>query len=171
MTRAVRFARTCLAVALFAAVTAAGTARSLAAEDIVDTLSTMGEFNTLLKGLQITGLEKTLKGPGPFTVFAPTDEAFAILGEDGTGKLDAIFAPENRAKLAALLAYHVVPGKTPANGVTEAPTVLRTVEGRPITVLKIVSSVYVNHYGRVQQADIPASNGVIHVIDRVIVPE
>jgi uncharacterized surface protein with fasciclin (FAS1) repeats len=171
MTRAVRFARICLAVALFAVVTAAGTARSLAAEDIVDTLSTMGEFNTLLKGLQITGLEKTLKGPGPFTVFAPTDEAFAILGEDGKGKLDAIFAPENRAKLAALLAYHVVPGETSVDGVTAVPTVLRTVEGRPITVLQIISSIYVNHYGRVQQAGIPASNGVIHVIDRVIVPE
>jgi uncharacterized surface protein with fasciclin (FAS1) repeats len=171
MTRVVRFARTCLAVALFAAVTAAGTARSLAAEDIVDTLSTMGEFSTLLKGLQLTGLEQTLKGPGPFTVFAPTDEAFAVLEEDGTGKLDEIFAPENRSKLAALLAYHVVPGKMTVNGVTAEPTVVRTVEGRPIKVLLIVSSIYVNHYGRVQQADIPASNGVIHVIDRVIVPE
>jgi uncharacterized surface protein with fasciclin (FAS1) repeats len=171
MTKAVRFARICLAVALFAVVTAAGTTRSQAAEDIVDTLFVMGGFNTLLKGLQVTGLEQTLKGPGPFTVFAPTDAAFVVVDEDGKGQLDAIFAPENRAKLAALLAYHVVPEEMTLKGITAVPTEVMTLEGRPIKVLLIITSIYVNHYARVQQADIPASNGIIHVIDRVIVPE
>ena len=170
MTKAVRFARIYLAVALFAVITAAGTPRSHAAQDIVDTLFETGGFNTLLKGLQVTGLEKTLKGPGPFTVFAPTDAAFAVVEEDGRGGLDALFAPENRAILASLLAYHVVPGEMKLDGITAVPTVVRTVEGKPIEVLLIVSSIYVNHYGRVQQAGIPASNGIIHVIDRVVTP-
>jgi uncharacterized surface protein with fasciclin (FAS1) repeats len=176
MTKAVRFARICLTVALFAVITAAGAARSHAAQDqatqdIVDTLFQTGGFNTLLKGLQVTGLEQTLKGPGPFTVFAPTDQAFAVLGEDGRGRLEAIFAPENRAELAALLANHVVPGKMSVEGITAVPTEVRTVGGKSIKVLLIVASIYVNHYGRIQQGDIPASNGIIHVIDRVIVPE
>jgi len=171
MTKVVRIARICLAVALFAVITAAGTARSQAAQDIVNTLSETGGFNTLLKGLQVTGLEQTLKGPGPFTVFAPTDAAFEVIAEDGKGHLDALFAPENRAGLASLLAYHVVPGEMKLDGITAVPTVVRTVEGKPIEVLLIISSVYVNHYGRVQQAGIPASNGIIHVIDRVIFPK
>ena len=171
MTKADRFARICLAVALFAVITAAGTARGHAAQDIVDTLFTMGGFNTLLKGLQVTGLEQTLKGPGPFTVFAPTDAAFSVIEEDGRGQLDAIFAPANRARLAALLAYHVAPGEMTLEGITAFPTEVTTIEGRPIEVLMIITSIYVNHYGRVQRTNIPASNGIIHVIDRVIVPE
>jgi len=170
MTKAVRFARICLAVALFAVITAAGAARSHAAQDIVDTLVQTGGFNTLLKGLQVTGLEKTLKGPGPFTVFAPTDAAFEVIEEDGKGELDALFAPENRARLASILAYHVVPGKMTLDGITAVPIVVTTVEGKPIKVVMIITSIYVNDYGRVQQAGIPASNGIIHVIDRVIVP-
>ena len=170
MTKAVRFARVCLAVVLFAAVTAAGTARSHAAQDIVDTLSRMGDFTTLLRGLQVTGLQQTLRGPGPFTVFAPTDAAFAVLEEGGKGVVAAIFAPENRAGLADLLAYHMVPGKMTLDGITAEPTAVRTVEGHQIEVLLIVTSVYVNHYGRVQQAGVQASNGVIHVIDRVAAP-
>jgi transforming growth factor-beta-induced protein len=171
MTKVVRFARVCLAIVLFAAVTAAGTARSHAAQDIVDTLSRMGDFTTLLKGLQVTGLEQTLRGPGPFTVFAPTDAAFAVLEEDGKGTVAAIFAPENRAGLADLLAYHMVPGKITFDGITNAPISVRTVEGHPMELLLIISSIYANHYGRVQQAGIQASNGIIHVIDRVVAPK
>ncbi len=171
MTKAVRFARICLAVALFAVITAAGTAKSHAAQDIVDTLFEIGGFNTFLKGLQVTGLEQTLKGPGPFTVFAPTDAAFSVIEEDGRGGLEALFAPGNRARLAALVGYHVVPGEMTLEGITAFPTEVMTVEGRSIKVLLIITSIYVNHYGRVQQAGIPASNGIIHVIDRVIIPE
>ena len=171
MTKAVRIARICFAVALFAVITVAGSARSHAAQDIVDTLFETGGFNTLLKGLQVTGLEQTLKGPGPFTLFAPTDAAFQVIAEDGKGGLDVLFAPENRAILASLLAYHVVPGEMKLEGITAVPTVVRTVEGKPIEVLLIITSIYLNHYGRVQQAGIPASNGIIHVIDRVVTPK
>jgi uncharacterized surface protein with fasciclin (FAS1) repeats len=134
-------------------------------KDIVDTAAGAGEFNTLAAALQAAGLVSTLKGKGPFTVFAPTDAAFAKLP---AGTVENLLKPENKQQLVAILTYHVVPGKLMAAdvvGLDEA----KTVNGRMIDVQAEGGAVKVNDVS-VTATDIAASNGVIHVIDRVILP-
>jgi uncharacterized surface protein with fasciclin (FAS1) repeats len=146
----------------------AGFALSLAAlaahaKDIVDTAVDAGRFNTLAAALKAAGLVDTLKGPGPFTVFAPTDDAFAKIPK---AQLDALLA--DKAKLTAVLTYHVVPGTVMAKDVK--PGKVKTVQGSELTVSASGGSVAVDG-AKVSATDIVASNGVIHVIDSVVLPK
>jgi transforming growth factor-beta-induced protein len=133
--------------------------------DIVDTAVAAGNFKTLASALQAAGLVETLKGEGPFTVFAPTDEAFAKLDK---ALLDDLLKPENKDTLVAILTYHVVPGKVTAADVVKL-TSAKTVQGEEITIKVDGNTVMVND-AKVTQTDIAARNGVIHVIDTVILP-
>jgi uncharacterized surface protein with fasciclin (FAS1) repeats len=156
--------RTFLAAAV--AVTALASTPLRAAEmDIVDTAVAAGSFTTLVAAVQAAGLVETLKGEGPFTVFAPTDAAFAKLP---AGTVDDLLKPENKAKLVKILTYHVVPGKVMAGDLSDG-MMAKTVEGSEVTI-KTQPSVMVDD-AKVTQADIAASNGVIHVIDSVIMPK
>ena len=132
------------------------------AKDIVDTAVAAGSFKTLAAALTAAGLIDTLKGPGPFTVFAPTDEAFAKVPK---AALDALLA--DKAKLTAVLTYHVVPGKVMAKDVKAGK--VKTVQGSEIT-LATANGVMVDG-AKVVKTDIAADNGVIHVIDSVIMPK
>jgi len=132
-------------------------------KDIVDTAVAAGSFNTLATALKAAGLVDTLKGPGPFTVFAPTDEAFAKIPK---ADLDALIA--DKARLTKVLTYHVVPGKVMAADVTKLKEA-KTVEGQMVRI-DTSSGVKVNG-ANVIKADVEASNGVIHVIDSVILPQ
>lgn len=134
------------------------------AADIVDT-AIAGKFNTLVAAVQAAGLVDTLKGPGPFTVFAPTDEAFAKLPP---GAIEDLLKPENKAKLQSILTYHVVAGKVTAHDVVKL-TSAKTVEGKTIAIKTAKGGVMVNN-ARVTKTDIETSNGVIHVIDTVLMP-
>jgi uncharacterized surface protein with fasciclin (FAS1) repeats len=134
-------------------------------KDIVDTAVAAGSFKTLAKALAAADLVQTLKGPGPFTVFAPTDEAFAKLP---AGTLETLLKPENKAKLQRILTYHVVAGKVMAADVMKMQSA-KAVSGDIITIAKRNGGVSVDE-ARVVKTDIAASNGVIHVIDAVIVP-
>jgi len=133
--------------------------------DIVDTAVNAGSFETLVAAVQAAGLVETLKGEGPFTVFAPTDEAFAALPE---GTVDDLLKPENKDKLTSILTYHVVPGKVMSGDLSDG-MMAKTVQGSEVMV-KTDPAVMVDE-ASVTQADIEASNGVIHVIDKVIMPE
>ncbi|HEX3037354.1 MAG TPA: fasciclin domain-containing protein [Thermodesulfobacteriota bacterium] len=135
-------------------------------KDIVDTAMSAGSFDTLAKAIQAAGLVETLKGDGPFTVFAPTDEAFAKL-PDGT--LEELLKPENKDKLTAILTYHVVPGKVTAAEVVNLSSA-KTVNGKELEVSVNDGTVMVDD-AKVIKTDIMASNGVIHVIDTVVLPE
>jgi uncharacterized surface protein with fasciclin (FAS1) repeats len=135
------------------------------AADIVDT-AVAGKFNTLVAAVKAAGLVDTLKGPGPFTVFAPTDEAFAKLPP---GTLESLLKPENKAKLQSILTYHVVAGKVMAADVVKL-TSAKTVEGQSIVIKKANGGVMVDN-AHVTKTDIAVSNGVIHVIDAVILPK
>lgn len=135
------------------------------AADIVDT-AVAGKFNTLVAAVKAADLVDTLKGPGPFTVFAPTDEAFAKLP---AGTLESLLKPENKQKLQSILTYHVVPGKVMAKDVVKLKSA-KTVEGRPVNVSTKGGGVRIND-AMVTKADVAASNGVIHVVDTVILPE
>lgn len=151
---------------LAAAIGLAGGLGAQAAEkDIVDTAVEAGQFRTLAAALEAAGLVETLKGAGPFTVFAPTDEAFAKLP---AGTVENLLEPENKEQLAAILTYHVVPGKVMSQEVAGIDKA-RSVSGKMIDVEVDGSAVKVNA-ATVTQADIAASNGVIHVIDAVILP-
>ncbi|WP_102108564.1 fasciclin domain-containing protein [Oceaniglobus roseus] len=132
--------------------------------DIVDTAADAGNFTTLVAAVEAAGLVETLKGEGPFTVFAPTDEAFAKLPE---GTVEDLLKPENKDKLTAILTYHVVPGKVMSGDLSDGMTAA-TVEGGEVTI-KTEGGVMVND-ASVTTADIEASNGVIHVIDTVLMP-
>ncbi len=134
-------------------------------QDIVDTAVGAGQFKTLATALKAADLIETLKGPGPFTVFAPTDEAFAKLP---AGTVESLLKPENKAKLTAILTYHVVPGAVKAEQVTKLDEV-KTVNGEMVKVSTEDGKVMIND-ATVVTTDIPASNGVIHVIDKVILP-
>lgn len=134
-----------------------------ASGDIVDTAVGAGQFNTLAKALNAAGLVDTLKGPGPFTVFAPTDAAFAQIPAD---KLNALLA--DKAALTKVLTYHVVAGNVPASQVKTGA--VKTVQGQSLNVNASASGVRVND-ANVVKADIVASNGVIHVIDKVVMPK
>lgn len=133
-------------------------------KDIVDTAVEAGSFSTLVAAVEAAGLADTLKGEGPFTVFAPTDEAFAALPE---GTVDDLLKPENKEKLTSILTYHVVPGKVMSSDLSDGQTA-ETVEGSEVTI-KTEGGVMVND-ANVTSADIEASNGVIHVIDAVLMP-
>ena len=162
----VRTSLTRMALVLVAVFTLmAGTtlsARAADYRDIVDTAVAAGSFNTLAKALTEAGLIETLKGKGPFTVFAPTDEAFAKLP---AGTLDSLL--KDKEKLTAVLTYHVVPGKVMAADVMKL-TEAKTVQGQSVKI-NTVGGVMVND-AHVVKTDILASNGVIHVIDKVILP-
>ena len=134
--------------------------------DVVDTAVAAGSFTTLAKALEAAGLVSTLKGPGPFTVFAPTDEAFAKLP---AGTLEDLLKPENKQKLQRILTYHVVPGKVMAADVVKL-TAANAVSGDTIAVSVRGGVVRVDN-ARVVKTDIAASNGIIHVIDAVILPK
>jgi uncharacterized surface protein with fasciclin (FAS1) repeats len=153
------------ALALTLAAPAPASAQT-AQKDIVDTAVGAGSFKTLAKALQAAGLVDTLKGAGPFTVFAPTDEAFAKLP---AGTLDSLLRPENKAKLQKVLTYHVVAGKVMAADVVKL-TSAKAVSGDTITVAAAGGKVRVDG-ATVTATDIAASNGVIHVIDAVILPK
>jgi uncharacterized surface protein with fasciclin (FAS1) repeats len=133
--------------------------------DIVDMAVGAGQFKTLAAALGAAGLVETLKGPGPYTVFAPTDEAFAKLP---VGTVENLLKPENKAKLTAILTYHVVPGAVKAEQVTKLDEA-KTVNGAMVKVSTEDGKVMIND-ASVVKADIEASNGVIHVIDKVILP-
>jgi uncharacterized surface protein with fasciclin (FAS1) repeats len=134
------------------------------AADIVDT-AVAGKFNTLVAAVKAAGLVDTLKGPGPFTVFAPTDEAFAKLP---AGTLETLLQPENKAKLRSILLYHVVPGRVMAGDVIKLDAA-KTAEGQDLIIKVSTRGVMVNN-AHVTKTDIEASNGVIHVIDTVLLP-
>jgi uncharacterized surface protein with fasciclin (FAS1) repeats len=144
--------------------TAAATAGA-AQKDIVDTAVAAGSFKTLAAALQAAGLVDTLKGPGPFTVFAPTDAAFAKLP---AGTVENLLKPENKAKLTAILTYHVVPGSVPAAKVTQMSSA-PTVNGKALAISNDGGTVTVGG-AKVVKTDIVCSNGVIHVIDAVMLP-
>ncbi|KIC44303.1 MAG: fasciclin domain-containing protein [Ruegeria sp.] len=136
------------------------------AADIVDTAVSAGSFNTLVAAVQAAGLVDTLKGDGPFTVFAPTDEAFAALPE---GTVESLLQPENKDQLVSILTYHVVPAKVMSGDIAGKRAKVLTVQGDRLSV-NARNGVKVND-AKVVQADIEASNGVIHVVDAVILPE
>ena len=133
-------------------------------KDIVDT-AVAGKFNTLVAAVKAAGLVETLKGSGPFTVFAPTDEAFAKLPK---GTVEDLLKPENKAKLTAILTYHVVPGKVMAADVAKM-TSAKTVQGGSAKV-STMGGVMIDD-AHVTTADVAASNGVIHIIDTVLMPK
>jgi len=134
--------------------------------DIVDTAVAAGSFKTLAAALTAAGLVTTLKGAGPFTVFAPTDAAFAKLPE---GTVETLVKPENKAKLTSILTYHVVAGKVTAADVMKLSEA-KTVQGQNVAVVVKDGKVLING-ATVVQADIACDNGVIHVIDNVIMPK
>ena len=135
--------------------------------DIVETAVEAGQFKTLAAALEAAGLTDALKGTGPFTVFAPTDEAFAKLP---AGTVESLLKPENKEKLKAILLYHVVAGKVPASEVVKLNgRSVKTLQGTSVKV-RTKHGVTVNN-AKVTQTDIDASNGVIHVIDTVLMPK
>ena len=147
----------------FVIATLALAAATAQAKDIVDTAVAAGEFKTLAAALEQAGLVQTLKGTGPFTVFAPTDAAFAKVPK---ATLDSLLA--NKEKLAAVLTYHVVPGSVMAKDVK--PGRVKTVQGSELTLAVGGGGVTVDD-AKVVKADIVADNGVIHVIDSVVLPK
>ena len=135
-------------------------------QNIVDTAVAAGQFKTLAAALGVAGLVDTVKGSGPFTVFAPTDAAFAKLP---AGTVENLLKPENKAQLTAILTYHVVLGKVMAADVVKLKET-KTVNGKMLHVKVNGSDVMIND-AKVTSADIVASNGVIHVIDSVVLPQ
>ena len=150
---------------LLAGVAALALVLDASAADIVDTAAA-GHFNTLVAAVKAAGLVDALKGPGPFTVFAPTDEAFAKLPP---GTLENLLKPENKAQLQRILTYHVVAGQVVAKDVVKLHSV-KTVEGASLAIQAGDGGVMVSN-AHVTKTDIAASNGVIHVIDKVLLPE
>ena len=155
---ALRAAAVAAPLALFAAL-------PVKAADIVDTAASNDSFSTLVAAVKAAGLVDTLKGEGPFTVFAPTNQAFDAL-PDGT--VDMLLKPENKEKLIEILTYHVVPGKV-MSGDLDGEMMVETVNGAEIKVVASDTGVMVDN-ATVTQADLEADNGVIHVIDAVVMP-
>ena len=148
-----------------AALVATATFAMTEKQDIVDTAVSAGSFETLVAAVQAAGLVETLKGDGPFTVFAPTDEAFAALP---AGTVEELLKPENKDQLVAVLTYHVVPGKVMSTDLSD-DMMAATVQGSEI-MIDLDNGVMVDN-ATVVSADIETSNGVIHVIDQVILPK
>ncbi len=157
------FRKTIFAFGTMAALAAPAYAGSYG-KDIVDTAKNAGSFETLLTAATAAGLVDTLKGDGPFTVFAPTDEAFAALPE---GTVEDLLKPENKEQLASILTYHVIPGEVMSSDLKDDMTA-ETVQGEEITI-DLDNGPMVND-ANIVTADVDASNGVIHVIDKVIMP-
>ena len=151
---------------IFAAIAALALASPAIAADIVDTAVKAGQFTTLSTALKAAGLVDTLKGPGPFTVFAPTDDAFKKLPE---GAVESLLKPENKAQLVKVLTYHVVPGKVMSTSLAGKKTEVKTVEGGILAIDATSRGVMVDN-AKVVSADVVADNGVIHVIDTVLMP-
>ncbi|WP_299826935.1 fasciclin domain-containing protein [uncultured Roseobacter sp.] len=158
-----------LAAGALAALTACAPAQQ--GSDIVDIAASNGNFNTLVAAVQAAGLEDTLRSPGPFTVFAPTDAAFAALP---AGTVESLLLPENKDQLVSILTYHVLPGAVQSGDVLGSVTNVATVQGQTVRVDgtggKFAAAVRVND-ANVTSADILATNGVIHVIDKVLLPQ
>ncbi|GAA6180159.1 MULTISPECIES: fasciclin domain-containing protein [unclassified Shimia] len=164
------FRRTFIATVLGTAIAVTGATFATAEHhgnkmDIVDTAVGAGSFTTLVAAVKAAGLVHTLKGEGPFTVFAPTDEAFAALPE---GTVETLLLPENKDQLVAILTYHVVPAKVMSGDIAGKKAQVLTVEGDRLNV-NARNGVKVND-AKVVSADIGATNGVIHVIDKVLIP-
>ena len=155
-----------LGIAVVTLMLSAGTHAQQHNKDIVDTAVAAGSFKTLAKALQAADLVETLKGEGPFTVFAPTDEAF---GKLPAGALNDLLKPENKQKLQRILTYHVVAGRVSSADVVKLRTA-KAVSGDTIDITANGETVRVDN-ARVVKTDIGASNGVIHVIDTVIIPD
>lgn len=148
-----------------------GVAQAQEKQDIVDTAVGAGSFKTLVAAVKAAGLVDTLKGAGPFTVFAPTDDAFKKLEKSKPGIIATLLKPENKAKLTAILTYHVVSGKVMAADVLKLKngTLVKTVNGKSIAIMN-KHGVHVGK-AKVIKTDIECSNGVIHVIDTVLLPK
>ncbi|WP_299404085.1 fasciclin domain-containing protein [uncultured Roseobacter sp.] len=165
-----RFAlKATLAGAALAALTACAPAEQ--GSDIVDIAASDGNFTTLVAAVQAAGLEDTLRSPGPFTVFAPTDAAFAALP---AGTVESLLLPENKDQLVSILTYHVLPSSVQSGDVLGSVTNVATVQGQTVRVdgtgSKLGPAVKVND-ANVIAADILATNGVIHAIDKVLLPQ
>jgi len=158
------YVMTCLALLLTLSFSSAAFAGSK--KDIVDTAVAAGDFKTLAAALQAAGLVDTLKGAGPFTVFAPTDEAFAKLP---AGTVEDLLKPENKQKLVSILTYHVVAGDVMAKDVVKLNEA-KTVNGKEVKIMVQGGKVMVDG-ANVTKTDIKCSNGVIHVIDSVLLPQ
>jgi uncharacterized surface protein with fasciclin (FAS1) repeats len=143
-----------------------GTTASRNLGELAQSAASQGQFKTLTRAVQAAGLTEQLSAQGPYTVFAPTDAAFAALPK---GTLDNLLKPANKQQLVRLLAYHVLPGQITSSQLT--PGQVQTVEGTPVTVKvdRAKNTITINN-ARVTQADIPASNGIVHVVDKVILP-
>lgn len=154
-----------IVVASFAFISSSYASHHGEKKDIVDVAAQNGSFTTLVAAVKAAGLVETLKGDGPFTVFAPTDEAFSKLPE---GTVEMLLKPENKDKLVAILTYHVVAGKVMAADVVKVESAV-TVQGQKVLVNVNGTKVMINN-AHVVTADVKASNGVIHVIDTVLMP-
>lgn len=143
-----------------------GTTANRNLAELAQTAASQGQFQTLTKAVQAAGLNDQLTTPGPYTVFAPTDAAFAALPK---ATLNNLLKPENKQLLVRLLAYHVVPGQVTSSQLTSGQ--VNTIEGTPVTIKVDNTSKTISVNGaKVTQADIPASNGIVHIVDKVILP-
>lgn len=152
-------------IVLLAALPMTFTAFAVKAGDIVDTAASADQFSTLVVAVKAAGLVETLKSDGPFTVFAPTNEAFAALPE---GTVENLLKPENKEQLVAVLTYHVIPGKVMSSDIAGKTAQVETVQGSALSI-DATSGVMIDN-AMVTTADIITSNGVIHVIDKVVLP-
>ena len=166
MSNFMRLVLTSLTVIAIGGGASLSTAADVPQKDIVATAQAAGQFNTLIAALQAAGLVATLQGKGPFTVFAPTDAAFAKLP---VGTVESLLKPENKKQLTDILTYHVVAGNVKAADVMKLTTV-KTLNGQSVSVMARDAGVMVNN-ATVVKTDIAASNGTIHVIDTVLMPK
>ena len=166
LNRSLRAGAAALTLSLLASTSVFAGGSTVATKDIVDTAVSAGNFKTLTAALDAAGLVETLKGKGPFTVFAPTDAAFAKLPE---GTVKSLLKPENKQKLTSILTYHVVAGNVKAADVIKL-TSAKTLNGQPVTIKTVGGKVMINN-ATVVKADIATSNGTIHVIDTVLMPK
>jgi uncharacterized surface protein with fasciclin (FAS1) repeats len=165
LNRSLRAGVAALSLSLIASTSALAGGSKMPTKDIVDTAVSAGSFKTLTTALAAAGLVETLKGKGPFTVFAPTDEAFAKLP---AGTVESLLKPANKQKLTAILTYHVVAGNVKAADVIKLSSA-KTLNGKLVTIKTVGGKVLING-ATVVKADIAATNGTIHVIDTVLMP-
>ena len=165
LNRSLRTGVAALSLSLFASTSAFAWGSKMPSKDIVETAVSAGSFKTLTTALAAAGLVETLKGKGPFTVFAPTDEAFAKLP---AGTVESLLKPANKQKLTAILTYHVVAGNVKAADVVKLSSA-KTLNGQSVTIKTVGGKVLING-ATVVKADIAATNGTIHVIDTVLMP-
>jgi uncharacterized surface protein with fasciclin (FAS1) repeats len=166
LNRSLRAGVAALSLSLIASTSALAGGSKMPTKDIVDTAVSAGSFKTLTTALAAAGLVETLKGKGPFTVFAPTDEAFAKLP---AGTVESLLKPANKQKLTAILTYHVVAGNVKAADVVKLSSA-KTLNGKSVTIKTVGGKVLING-ATVVKADIAATNGTIHVIDTVLMPK